>query len=114
MEPAATAEMRDGLLRECVRRCATCGETTPHSRRVVAPPVLFAALLVLAGGACHPIGEAWWIPAVMLWFTALAVFLWDRERFWRIACERCRGKRVAAVRALNPRLGSTTVIDWFS
>jgi hypothetical protein len=113
MQPAAIPEMRDVLRRQCVRHCAACGETTPHSRRVVALPVLFAAAVGLAGLACFPVGDAWWIPGVLLLVLAACVFLWDRERYWRIACERCRGKRVAEVRANNPRLGSTTNFDPF-
>lgn len=105
--------MRDLLRRECVRHCAVCGETTPHSRRVVALPVLLAAVAGLAGIACFLLEEPWWIVGGLLLLLAAFVFLWDRERFWRIACERCRGKRVADVRASDPRLGSTTIFDPF-
>ena len=104
--------MRDGLRRECVRLCGACGETTPHSRRAVALPVLLATAAALAGAACFLLEAAGgWVFGMLL--LAACVFFWDRERFWRIACERCRGKRVAEVRATKPRLGSTTIIDPF-
>lgn len=105
--------MSDRLRRECVRHCAACGETTPHSRRVVALPALFAAVVALAGSACFLLDEGWWILGALALLLAAFVFLSDRERFWHVACERCRGRRVAEVRATRPRLGSTTIIDWF-
>jgi len=113
MEPAAIPEMRDVLRRESVRHCAACGESTPHSRRVVALPVLFSAALVLAGSSCFLIGEFWWVAGSQLLIAAAFVFRRDRERFWRIACERCRGKRVNEVRATKLRPGSTTIFDPF-
>lgn len=100
-------------IRERIETCATCGETTPHSRRVIALPLLLASALVLAGLACFLYGGSGWVLGGLLGFVALFVFFRDRERFWRIACERCRGKRVAEIRATDPRLGSTTIIDWF-
>jgi hypothetical protein len=112
MEPAASPEMRDLLRRECVRHCAACGETTPHSRRVVAVPVLLAAVLGLGGAACFLLDEPWWVVGGLLLLIAAVVFMHDRERYWRVACERCRGKRVNEVRATRPGLGSTTIIDF--
>jgi hypothetical protein len=113
MEPAASPEMRDLLRRECVRHCAACGETTPHSRRVVAVPALVAAVVAIAGSACFLLGEGVWIVGCLLLLLAAFVFQHDRERYWRVACERCRGKRVNEVRATRPHLGSTTIIDPF-
>jgi hypothetical protein len=99
------------LIRESVRRCETCDEVTPHSRRVVALPQLLGAALLTVGAWCCMRGEPWWIVGVPALFAGLFALLWDRERFWRVACERCRGKRVEAVRRTRPGLGSTTIID---
>lgn len=43
--------------------------------------------------------------------TGLPVILWDREHFWRIACEDCRGRHVNAVRWLRPTFDEMTMID---
>ena len=79
---------------------------------MVALPALFAAVVALAGGACFLLGEGVWVFGCLLLLLAAFVFLSDRERFWRVACERCRGRRVDEVRATKPRLGSTTIIDF--
>ena len=101
------------LLRESVAHCASCGETTPHCRRVVALPRLLAAALLLAAGLCFAKISGGWLPGGLLTFVALGTWLADRERCWNIACVRCRAQRLAEVRRTRPRLGSTTTIDPF-
>ena len=86
------------LRREWIESCRTCGECTPHSRCVVSLPVL---LLALAGGG--GILAAFSLPlALVLGGVSLLLLLRAGERCWRVACERCRVKRVAAKR--TPRL----------
>lgn len=101
------------LIRESVRRCETCDEVTPHSRRVVALPQLLGAALLALGVWCFLIGDSWSIVGVFVLFASAFAVLSDRERFWRIACERCRGKRVAELRRTRPTLDGTTTIDPF-
>lgn len=101
------------FVREFVQRCPTCAEVTPHSRRRLALPRIVALLLVGLTLWCALEGGAWWPAAVATGFAAAFVGLRDRERYWHVACERCRGYRVAEVRASNPRFGSTTIFDPF-
>lgn len=98
-------------IRESVQRCETCDEATPHSRRRVALPVLFGLALLIGGAWGFSLGETGWIPGGLAMFGGVFALLWDRERCWRIACERCRWKRVAESRRLGPTFSGTTMID---
>lgn len=101
------------LIRETVRPCADCNEVTPHSQRVIALPGLFVLAARTVAVACLLLSEPWWIAGGLLLVLADFVTLSDRDRHWSVACERCRARCVAEVRASNPRLGSTTILDWF-
>jgi len=101
------------LIRESVRRCETCEEVTLHSRRLVALPQLLGAALLAVGAWCFLIGEPWWILGVFALFAGIGAVLWDRERFWRVACERCRGRCVDESRKAGPTFSGTTMIDPF-
>lgn len=98
-------------IRESVRHCETCGEATPHSRRAFALPPLLGAGLLATGAGTLALSGTWWPAGALAAFVGVFVILWDRERFWRVACERCRGKRVAESRRLGPTFDGTTMID---
>jgi hypothetical protein len=100
------------LLRETVQHCPTCDEVTPHSYRRYSIPKTVSLLLLGLAIWCMVEGGVQWIPAVFLLFAAAFVRLQDRDRFWNIACIRCRGYRLAELRKTQPKLGSTTIIDW--
>ena len=80
--------------------CATCQTVTPHSTRRVAVPRVVAGLLFAAGVAAALASrygaEQWILPAPLAFGLALGVWLRDRRQYWRITCERCRSKRIAA------------------
>jgi hypothetical protein len=98
------------FVREYVQTCAGCREVTPHSRRIV-------AWVWIAAGACA-IGVAWClfqgaagrVPAAALALVGLCLLLRDRDRCWRVRCERCRWKKVAAIRRTGPTLDGRTEI----
>lgn len=102
------------LVHEYVDRCSTCQEATPHSRRWVAIPLVVAVLLAGTAGWLCWLGGARAGAGVLLGMVALWLPLKDRERYWRIRCERCRWKQRRALRATKPGLGRGTVFaDWF-
>ncbi len=106
------------FLRESIEPCTTCKELTPHSRRGLAMPgglpiagVLVAfvvsVLVVLSLGVPGlVIGLPLFVASI--WWTT-----WNRERFWSIPCERCRGKKLAARRHLKPYPGRATEVGPF-
>jgi len=105
------------FVREYVQRCEQCGEVTPHSRRLVALPMIVGAAGFLGAVGClvaawsFPDGPASWVLGALLLFAALFVLLRDREKCWAIACERCRGKQLLAIRRTKPRLDGNTEIN---
>ena len=105
-----------GLVEE-VRHCAACGERTAHSRRVVAVPVVVAVLLLGVGGVGVAEGYAAEDAEILLAASAavlggLLLWAWDRTRYVRIACGRCRWRRVQAERGSRwPRLDGHSTID---
>jgi hypothetical protein len=99
------------LLRESLQQCATCEELTPHSRRLIAAPKWLAATALIAALWCFFQDFRWWAHGLLLVFVSIFVVLRDRERCWSIACERCRGKKRAAIRRTKPGLGANTEIN---
>jgi len=99
------------LLHEYVQRCASCGEATPHSRRMVAVPRVLAALGSIAALACFGVGGEAWLLGSLLLPASLLLFLRDRERCWSIACERCRGRERRRILDTKPTLDGRTTID---
>ena len=100
------------LIRETVLHCPTCDEVTPHSYRRFPIPKAVSLLLLGLASWCMVEGGAQWVVAVLLLFAAAFAWLQDRDRFWNIACNRCRGYRIAELRGTQPKLGSTTMIDF--
>ena len=94
-----------------VERCAVCDELTPHSRRWVAVPKLLS-LALLAGATVCFTGETWvWFAGWILLGLALYVYTRDRERCWRIHCERCRGRELRLLGKTKPTLDGNTEIN---
>ncbi len=105
------------FVRESVEYCQACETMTPHSRRRFSLPV-FLALASLAAGVALVVGwllswwdSAWIVPGSLLVFVGVFLSLRDREKFWRVHCERCRGKRIAQLRRTKPRLDGNTEIN---
>lgn len=105
------------FVREYVQRCAQCEEATPHSRRLVALPTIVSIACFLGAACCLVAawsfldGPAGWMLGALLSFAGLFVLLRDREKCWAVACERCRGKKVVAIRRTKPRLDGNTEIN---
>ena len=105
------------FLREHVQHCAQCEESTPHSQRLVALLTIVAVACFLAAVCC--LVAAWsflewpagWVLGALLLFGGLFVLLRDREKCWAVACERCRGKQLVAIRRTKPRLDGNTEIN---
>lgn len=91
---------------ETVQHCATCDEVTPHSRRTVAVPKVLAV-------CCSVLAGVWWPAGGILLVPAAFLLLHDRERSWRIRCERCRAKKLAELRRTKPTLDGSTEINLF-
>ena len=101
------------LLRESVQHCAVCDEVTPHSRRVVAGPVLLAAAALVGAARCFLPDIPRPLLGGALVGVSLLVLAWDRERFKRIRCERCRGRKLRELRRTKPTLDGNTEIGPF-
>lgn len=98
--------------KEWCQRCETCDEVTPHSARqfhvVQALWITLCAAGVWASvsGAESVVIGVCIAPAFVLWVA-------DRRRSSRIACERCRWKRVKDDIRVRPNpAGTTTIIDF--
>lgn len=101
------------LLRETVLRCSTCDETTPHSRRLIAVPLLVALACLMAAAWCFTLDtEAALLGVLLLWVSVFTIRR-DRERFWHVHCVRCRGKNLADLRRTKPSLTDGTEIGPF-
>lgn len=99
------------FLHEYVRRCPQCEEVTPHSRRRLALPKV-VGIAALAGAAwCLSRDTEWWPLGGILIAGGVLVLLHDREKFWRVRCERCRGRKLRELRATKPTLDGQTVIN---
>ena len=98
-------------MRESVCRCSECDAVTPHSRRLVALPVGVALTLALLAGCCFVLGGGLEFLGVLPLWGALLVYQADRDKYWRVHCERCRGKLVLDLRRTKPTLGSNCEIN---
>jgi len=98
---------------EKVQHCPTCGETTPHSRRVIALPKLLSALALAGAAWCFLRSTGSWLLGGLLLVVAVYALLRDREKLWSIHCERCRGKQLRALRRAKPLLDGNTEINLF-
>ena len=98
-------------MRESVRRCSECDAVTPHSRRLVALPVVVALVLALLAGWCFTLGRGPALLGVVPLWGALLVFRADRDKGWHLHCGRCRAKLVRSVRRTKPTLGSNCEIN---
>ena len=101
------------FLREDVRHCPRCEESTSHSRRALALPKVVSLALCSAaawsffeGGGRS--GLAWVLVA-----AGLLVWLWDRGRLLGIECQRCRWRELAARKRDKPTLDGRTEIHLF-
>ncbi len=99
------------LLRESVQRCSACAEVTPHCRRIVALPKVFAVAAAIGAGGCFLQGREWWPAGGVLLVAAVFLLLRDRDKHWGIHCVRCRGKQLAKLRRTKPTLDGRTTID---
>ncbi len=94
---------------ESVRRCSECEEVTPHSRRVVAVPRVLGGAALIGAGLCFLQG-VWFLGGLILVLTVF-LFLHDREKFWAIHCERCRGRKLRELQRTKPTLDGNTEIN---
>ncbi|HVS19456.1 MAG TPA: hypothetical protein VMT18_12700 [Planctomycetota bacterium] len=83
-------------MRDEVRHCPACEDTTAHQRRGGPWPTLLGGAL-FAVGALASIGGGLSVWPASLPFALLGVWLvqHDRRQRWDIACGRCRAKAVA-------------------
>lgn len=99
------------LLRESVRRCPQCDSITPHSRRIVALPLICVGAILIAAGWCFFHAVEWCALGGILVYAAIVMLLRDREKFWGTHCERCRWKKLVELRRTKPTLDGNTEIN---
>ena len=99
------------FLRESVQLCPQCEELTPHSDRVVVLPKLLVGSLLIFAAWCFFQDVFAWVAGGLLLGLALFVHLSSREKSLEIRCERCRGKKLLAVRRAKPTLDGNTEIN---
>ena len=99
------------FVEETIQHCPRCDEVTPHSRRRVAVPTILA---VTAGvGALLSVANGSFGLGGVLLAAAAPCYLNDRERYWPIQCERCRGKARHELKKTKPTLDGNTEIQLF-
>ena len=101
------------LVREYVQLCTECSEVTPHSRRLIAFPKIGAVACVLVAAWSLYGDIIGWILAGLLLGMGLLLLVRDRDKCWRIRCERCRWQRISAIRRTQPTLDGNTEINIF-
>jgi hypothetical protein len=99
------------FLHETIEFCSECQEVTPHSSRSIAIPKLAATVALGGAGLSVWLGDEWYALAVLLAVGSSFVLFRDRDKMWRVRCERCRTKKVAKLRLTKPTLDGTTVFD---
>lgn len=86
-------------MRDEVRHCAVCDETTAHQVRGVPWPRLAGAAL-MASGALVALSEPF--TALIVGLPLLIAGAWivqrDRAQRWDLTCGRCRSRETAALR----------------
>jgi hypothetical protein len=99
------------FLVETCRHCSICNTVTPHTRRRFSLALLASFAFALASGELFLAST---LPTVLggffCLFVALAIFSFDRERMWRIRCDRCRGKARSAIGSTKP--GPHSEVFW--
>lgn len=102
------------FLQESIQHCSVCEEQTPHSQRAIAlPKWICAAALV---GAVFCFFQAMPLPLLggLLLLVALFALLRERDKYWSIRCERCRGKKLMQLRRTKRVLDGTTEVFFLS
>jgi hypothetical protein len=90
------------FLTETVRHCSTCNTVTPHSRRRFSIALLASLALVLASGELFLASPTSIVGGLVALFFAIAIAAYDRERMWRVRCDRCRSKARRAIAGTKP------------
>ena len=94
-----------------IEQCGTCGEKTPHSRRIGSAAEVISLIFGVEGLCLILVGP--WPAGVASMFVGLVIFLRGREKSWHIRCERCRWKKVRAISRTKPTLDGNTEINIF-
>jgi hypothetical protein len=97
------------FLIESCKHCPACNTVTPHSRRWFGLPLFFASLFALLGAAMFAIEPAIYASGFIFLFLAAAIVAFDRERVWRIRCNRCRDKARRENEKTKPDLENTEI-----
>ena len=97
------------FLIESCRHCPICDTVTPHSRRWFSISLCLALAFAALGASQLLIAPSDPIGGCIFLFIALAIFAFDRERMWRIRCERCRGKAQRQNAKTKPDLKNTEI-----
>ena len=97
------------FLIEGCKHCPVCNTVTPHSRRWFSVALCFAAAFALLGASMLFIEPRDPVGGLIFFFIALAIAAFDRERMWRIRCERCRGRARREVAKTKPDLKNTEI-----
>jgi hypothetical protein len=97
------------FLIESCKHCPICDTVTRHSRRWFSIALGLAFAFALVGASQLFLAPSDPVGGCIFLFIAMAIVAFDRERMWRIRCERCRSKALRDNAKTKPDLANTEI-----
>ena len=95
---------------ESCQHCPVCDTVTPHSRRRFSLALCLASMFAIVAASMFLIEPTNIAAGIIFAFIALAIVSRDRERMWRVRCDRCRGKALRELADTKPGRRNTEIL----
>jgi hypothetical protein len=97
------------FLIETCKHCPVCTAVTPHTRRWFSLALFLAVLLVSLAASMFFVSPPEPATGFIFLFLALVIVARDRERMWRVHCNRCRERARQPYENSKPDLKNTEI-----